>query len=457
MRNSLLDGDMPADKTYANSSYNSANGGISGSSSGLASYFSADETKTVSRRTFSLLAITIAVLSIIFVSLALALHFKSSTIEEVVPPPTTPVTPVDPTSLPANIQSADLMTHINALGAIATANNGTRVISQSGFNASIDYIYAQLQGTAFKLQKQYFPVERWYVNVAQTSLTTYDSDGVNATWIYGTDYQAITNSGVQGNNAENSTVVSIANGGCNQADWQDPAKSVAGLIAIVVRDDSQCNFARKAQYAQNANAIGLLIYNTENNPDLATNVAVTQYTRIPVMLTTFAVGFGIVQAANAGSGFYVDMVLNLANNGTVIVTNIIADTESGDITSTVVVGSHSDGVQRGPGVNDNGSGSSANLAMALRVDALLKSGEWKALPNRIRFMWFGAEEAGLLGSRYHVQQAQASTTPGERTADYAVMLNYDMLGRYANTQLLHRSHLSCSHQSVTDSVLCCFD
>ena len=66
--------------------------------------------------------------------------------------------------------------------------------------------------------------------------------------------------------------------------------------------------------------------------------------------------------------------------------------------------------------------------MALQVDAMIKKGLWPTY-NRVRFMFFGAEEAGLLGSRYHVQQASLAGQPlGERYEDIAAMLNYDMLG-----------------------------
>ena len=34
--------------------------------------------------------------------------------------------------------------------------------------------------------------------------------------------------------------------------------------------------------------------------------------------------------------------------------NICADTPTGDITQTIVIGSHSDSVPAGPGINDNG-------------------------------------------------------------------------------------------------------
>ena len=429
MRNNLLDGDVPGDSTKTYDSYSSGGSGSGSSSSGLASYFSADETKTITRRTFTLLSLSAVVLLIIAVSLALALHFKRATVENPVPSPPY----IDPANLAANIQSADLMQHLNALQLIAGNNSKTRVITQGGFNASIDYIYSMLANhTNFRLQKQLFPVERWYVDVNQTSLTSFDSDGYNSTYVYYDDYIAITNSGIQGPNVENSTLAYVAKGGCFQADWDSfnsTVSPIAGQIALVERFDNICNFSRQAQWAQNYGAIGLIVYNTDDNRDLLTNLAVTQYTAIPVFLTTYQVGNGLWQAAQAGPNFYVTMVLNLGSTAATIVTNIIADTMTGDPTSTVVIGSHIDGVQAGPGINDNGSGSSANLAMALQIDRMLKANVWgSALPNRIRFCWFGAEEQGLLGSRYHVQQAQQSQVVGERASDYAVNLNYDMLG-----------------------------
>ena len=43
--------------------------------------------------------------------------------------------------------------------------------------------------------------------------------------------------------------------------------------------------------------------------------------------------------------------------------------------------------------------------------------------NQVRFIWFGAEEAGLVGSQYYVDQLTK-----RETKDIAVMLNFDMVG-----------------------------
>ena len=132
-----------------------------------------------------------------------------------------------------------------------------------------------------------------------------------------------------------------------------------------------------------------------------------------------------VSAANASDPLLLSLNLNCSSPPTVI-TNICADTPSGDPTSTIVLGSHSDGVFAGSGIVDNGSGTCSNLAWAMAVSAALASPGFTPFPNRLRFCWWGAEEQGLLGSRYHVQQARNATKPGDRLSDYQLNLNADM-------------------------------
>ena len=54
----------------------------------------------------------------------------------------------------------------------------------------------------------------------------------------------------------------------------------------------------------------------------------------------------------------------------------------------------------GPGINDNGSGSATILEIAEQMT--------KVKPrNQVRFIWFGAEESGLLGSDHYVTASSA--------------------------------------------------
>jgi hypothetical protein len=75
-----------------------------------------------------------------------------------------------------------------------------------------------------------------------------------------------------------------------------------------------------------------------------------------------------------------------------------------------------------------GSGSAANLALAVALSRLFQTSIYTKYKYRIRFCWWGAEEIGLLGSDFYVKQAQNSTIIGERINDNLVNLNFDMLG-----------------------------
>ena len=75
-----------------------------------------------------------------------------------------------------------------------------------------------------------------------------------------------------------------------------------------------------------------------------------------------------------------------------------------------------------------GSGSAANLALAVALARLFRTPTYPKYKYRVRFCWWGAEEVGLLGSDHHVKMAKSSSAVGERLSDYLINLNYDMLG-----------------------------
>ncbi|MGV9288709.1 M28 family metallopeptidase [Streptomyces sp. NPDC003719] len=98
--------------------------------------------------------------------------------------------------------------------------------------------------------------------------------------------------------------------------------------------------------------------------------------------------------------------------------NLIADWPGGDTNRVVMSGSHLDSVTAGAGINDNGSGSAAVLETAL---AVARSGYQPT--KHLRFAWWGAEELGMVGSRYYVNSL--GTTGRAKISGY---LNFDMIG-----------------------------
>ncbi|TPQ23803.1 M28 family metallopeptidase [Streptomyces sporangiiformans] len=98
--------------------------------------------------------------------------------------------------------------------------------------------------------------------------------------------------------------------------------------------------------------------------------------------------------------------------------NLIADWPGGDANQVVMAGSHLDSVSTGAGINDNGSGSAAVLEAALAVSRA----QYKPTKH-LRFAWWGAEEQGLLGSRYYVNSLSSANR--SKISGY---LNFDMIG-----------------------------
>ncbi|MET9701134.1 M28 family metallopeptidase [Streptomyces sp. NPDC006529] len=98
--------------------------------------------------------------------------------------------------------------------------------------------------------------------------------------------------------------------------------------------------------------------------------------------------------------------------------NLIADWPGGDANSVLMSGAHLDSVSAGPGINDNGSGSAAILETALAVSrAGLQS------TKHLRFGWWGAEELGMVGSTYYV-----NNLPSAEKSKISGYLNFDMIG-----------------------------
>ncbi|MFB6724135.1 M28 family metallopeptidase [Kribbella sp. NPDC056345] len=98
--------------------------------------------------------------------------------------------------------------------------------------------------------------------------------------------------------------------------------------------------------------------------------------------------------------------------------NVIAEWPFGDANHVVMAGSHLDSVSSGPGINDNGTGSAGVLEVALAYAA---SGQTPR--NRLRFGFWGAEELGLLGSKYYV-----NGLPAAERDKIELYLNFDMIG-----------------------------
>jgi Zn-dependent M28 family amino/carboxypeptidase len=321
----------------------------------------------------------------------------------------------DSTALRDAVTLAAIRAHQKEFQKIANANGGTRVASSAGYDKSADYVEGKLKKAGYTVTRQSFP----FPFFQELSPSTLEQTAPNAvTYTYGVDFQTMEYSGAGAVTASVQAVDLLlpptggSTSGCEASDF---AGFTAGNIALIQR--GTCTFGQKAQNAQAAGAAGAIIFNEGNTPDREgiINGTLGAPVSIPVLDATFALGSALNDLIDDS------LVLHMTTNTlseTRTTSNLIAETAGGRTDRVVVMGAHLDSVPEGPGINDNGSGSAAILEIALQTAKL------NIQPvNKVRFIWFGAEEAGLLGSEYYVSQLST-----RQIKDIAVMLNFDMIG-----------------------------
>lgn len=303
---------------------------------------------------------------------------------------------------------------------IADQNRGTRVAGSSGYRASVDYVKARAEAAGYIVSLQEFsfwqsfdhskPMLNLLGNAQQQFIADVDfaaMSGVGFSAIEA-DVEAV-DLQVPSKNANHST------SGCEEEDFRNFKR---GNIALIQR--GTCTFQAKAENALKAGAIGAIIFN-EGNPS-RTDVIASRLSRelgnFPVVGASFSLGDELRAGLATGpTGKRIFMRVDVIAEQKQV-HNVIAETAGGDDKRVVVVGAHLDSVFLGPGMNDNGSGSATNLEIAEEFTKLA------IVPkNKLRFIWFGAEEFGLLGSEHYVKSLDE-----QQRRNILAMLNFDMLG-----------------------------
>ncbi|CAF3336383.1 unnamed protein product [Rotaria sp. Silwood2] len=324
------------------------------------------------------------------------------------------------------IKIDDLIYHLKQLQIIADQSNGTRAIGTPGFDGTLNYIIEQLeQHTNLIVRHEYFTLKNCAVQGTPQLQSQINGFIENHTHLIDFAHILFT----PGANFDSFVrLISIPNLGCEDSDWMNI--SVTDAIVLVKR--GVCTFPDKTQLAEKYRAKGLLMYNDGAASDRFQTV---RYVRshlnatIPGYFLSYYLGMKLVNAiSNSSTNTSIKMIFDVSDAE---IGNICADTPTGNKAATIVVGAHSDGVLDGSGINDNGSGSVGILVLALNLARLFEmtSLNYAQFLYRVRFCWWGAEEVGLLGSIYHVEQASLPTATIEngRLQDYLVYFNYDML------------------------------
>ena len=272
--------------------------------------------------------------------------------------------------------------HLRALAGIGERHGQTRAAGTAGYEASVDYVAGRLRAAGYRVRLQVvpFPIFR---ERSQPRLEV----GGRSIPVRSLSYSPP---------GRVQAALARAGRGCRAGDFG----SAGGRVALVER--GVCTFRLKARLAQAAGARALIVGDpgSETAPRAS---LIRPGVRIPAVAT------GAAGLALRGQALVVvDSVAETQRTR-----NVIAEQPGPPVRRVAMLGAHLDSVREGPGINDNGSGVAAALALAERLRDR----------RGLRFGFWGAEELGLYGSRGYVDSL--SDAERRRIAGY---INLDMVG-----------------------------
>jgi hypothetical protein len=309
------------------------------------------------------------------------------------------------------ITRADLFNHMQAFEKIAQDNLGpdghpSRNSGEPGYRASVDYVANLMRLAGYNVTIQPYTIPYYaYRSIPTLSEVspTPASFGLNVDWTPGQS-TGTTTAPIQpaGGIIIPPTAAPSSTSGCTSADFSG---LTAGRIALIQR--GSCNFGVKIQNAQAAGASGVLIFN-EGQPGRTDTMGINIIDangngfvpRIPVGFTTFTLGRDLYNAYQAGHPPVMSLNIDAIVDPNRLDWNVIADSKGGDKNHVVVVDAHLDAIY-GEGMLDNASGSATILDIAQLMKNVNPT-------NKLRFIWFGGEEIGLLGSQFYVDNLSSS-------------------------------------------------
>jgi hypothetical protein len=121
---------------------------------------------------------------------------------------------------------------------------------------------------------------------------------------------------------------------------------------------------------------------------------------IPVAFTSFAIGQDLYNQYQQNLHPVLNLSIDAIVKPNALDWNVIAESKGGDKNHVLVVDAHLDAIY-GAGMLDNASGSATILDIAEKMKNVTPR-------NKLRFIWFGGEELGLLGSKYYVDNLSSN-------------------------------------------------
>jgi aminopeptidase YwaD len=311
------------------------------------------------------------------------------------PPVSSPASHAFDNKLIKHINVENIYNHVNVLA------QSPRVAGTEDEKKAVDYIQKQFEAYGYETSLQ--PFTFWGYKDADVFTLSVNGDELSDvhTFTYGVNGQ------VEGE---------IVYAGLGKR--EDVANvELDGKIALIKR--GELSFAEKVVNAAKAGAKGVLIFN-HSPGTLNGTLGGPDESFVPALALTKEQGEAIIAQLDNDQRVTASIQIEGAETTESTSYNVeakrAASHKNKDTNQIIIVGAHHDSVEGAPGANDDASGTAVTLELA-RVMAKLPT------DTELRFVTFGAEENGLIGSYEYAN----SLSEDER--DRAVgMLQMDMVG-----------------------------
>jgi len=309
------------------------------------------------------------------------------------------------------IQSSSLWSHLAHFQKIANEHKGSdghgnRDTGTAGYKASVDYVAGLVRQAGY------------HVTIQQYQFAASEVAGVPQ---FGTPDQsyAFAHEWLVAQRSGGGTLtasIQPAGGSGEGCLLGDLAGFVPGHIALVER--GTCAYDVQVANAEKAGAAAVILYGSGNASPFP--VRLTRPATIPVVSVSYAVGSELLRRYTDMNPPAVHLDIRMRRRA-VVDYNLIAESPFGDKNHVVVVDAHLDSIF-GAGMLDNASGSTTILEIALNMAKT-------PTHNQLRYIWFGGEELGLLGSSYYttnLSQAERKRIAFDIDMDVTATPNFDM-------------------------------
>lgn len=271
------------------------------------------------------------------------------------------------------------------------------------------YVGMQLQSMGYEVEYQPFAVPDQYVGFIDSPLSS------SRTWQAGAAPNSLIST-----EAVTAPLIFVPNG----TKLEEIPNEVNGKIVLFERAKTIDDYNKQVENAVAKGAKGVLLYSLiggRGNYGQTFNPRLTKKQSIPVFGLAYAQGNAFKEELTKKGS--VILSLKSKHESNLQSVNVIATKKPKNSTGNeeaVIVSSHYDSVVGAPGANDNASGTGLVLELARAFQNVETDKE-------IRFIAFGAEEMGLIGSKHYVKnlsQVERDRILGVFNADM-VATNYD--------------------------------